>query len=165
MNLKKKIYISLVIFLIVDFLFIFLLIYPFFKNIKKSSEDLMTQKTDTLFYSKDKENFKVNQDFYEANKEGLERINEKFIDLEVPVEFIRFLEKNAVDNQLSIEISPASTEKKENNLWPSIVFQISANGSFPRFMRFLEKIENSPYLTEITNLSLKKLTNQKDTTG
>ncbi len=161
MNPKNKIYISLAIFITINLLFIVLLIYPFFKEIKKTSEELLLQKSNLLSFLEEIKNLKSSEEFYETNLENVEKIDEQFIDSEIPIEFIRFLEKNATDSQLSIEVSPLTAVKKETELWPSIFFQISTNGSFPNFLKFLEKLENGPYLVEVINLNLKRLVEEK----
>lgn len=158
----KKIYISLAIFFIVALLFIVLLIYPFFREIKKASGELLLQKINLFYHLEEIKNLKSSKDFYGINQKNLEKINEQFIDPEVPVGFIRFLEKNAADSWLSMEIIPTGAPKKDSDLlWPSLFFRISANGSSLNFLKFLEKLENGPYLTEIINLNLKKITEEK----
>lgn len=157
----RKIYISLAIFTAINLLFIVLLIYPFFKEIIKTSEELLLQKSNLLSFSEGVKNLKSSEEFYETNLENIEKIDEQFVDSEIPIEFIRFLEKNATDSQLSIEVSPLTTVKKETELWSSIFFQISTKGSFSNFLKFLEKLENGPYLIEVINLDLKRLAEKK----
>jgi len=157
MNPKKKIYISLTIFGILTILLIVLIIYPFLKEIKKNSEELLSQKNTLISFSEEIKNLKESKKLYDAHRESLEKIDELFVDPEMPIEFINFLEKNASDSQLSIEVSPVATVKKETDPWPSLALQISAAGSFPNFLKFLEKLENSPYLIEVLNLNLKRV--------
>ncbi|MCX6760810.1 MAG: hypothetical protein NTZ84_01730, partial [Candidatus Nealsonbacteria bacterium] len=86
-------------------------------------------------------------------------------DSEVPVDFISFLEKTASQSSVSIEISPFSAGKSGKDSWPFLNFQVNINGSFPSFLSFLEKIENSPYLIEIQNLNISQSAEVKNSSG
>ena len=78
-----------------------------------------------------------------------------FIDPEKPTSFIRFLEDTAHNSQVSIEHSFAGAEKDEEKAWPKLIYNISSSGSFVNFLKFLDKLENSPYLLEVSNLNIK----------
>lgn len=161
MNPKKKIYLSLSIFGVVTILLIVLTIPPLFKKIKKNSEELLLQKNNLISFSEEIKSLQDSKGLYEDYRTNLEKIDELFVDPEIPIEFITFLEKNAVDSQLSIDISPGAAAKKETEPWPNLSFQISTNGSFTNFLKFLEKLENSPYLIKVLNLNLKRLTEKE----
>ena len=163
MNPKKKIYISLSIFGVVTILLIVLTIYPLFKKIKKNSEELLLQKNNLISFSEEIKSLQDIKGLYGAYRTNLEKIDERFVDPEIPIEFITFLEKNAADSQLSIDVSPGAAEKKETEPWPNLSFQISTVGSSPNFLKFLEKLENSPYLIKVLNLNLKRLTEKEVT--
>lgn len=59
---------------------------------------------------------------------------------------------------MSIKISPSSATKIAKDPWPSINFQINAAGSFPNFLKFIDKLESSKYLIEIRNMNISRLT-------
>jgi len=158
----KKNYISFAILGMLSILLIILIIFPSLKQIKKISGELLTQKNNLASFSEEIKNLKDSKNLYEAYRENLERIDEVFVDSEIPIEFISFLEKNATTSQLLIEVSSVATIKKETDLWPSLSFQISTTGSASNFLKFLEKLENSPYLIEISNLNLKKLARKEE---
>ena len=157
--IHKKIYTTLVIFFIANLLFIFLLILPVFRDIKKNSKELVLQKTNLIFQNENVEKIKSNEDFYKNNKENLEKINNSFIDSEVPIEFIYFLENNANDSAVLIDISQINLEDKDKEKANTLSFKVSAKGSFSKFLKFLEKLETSPYLVKISDLDLKKIEN------
>ena len=163
MDLRKKIYISSTIFGIICILLIVFAIYPVFREIKRSSEEFLSEKKNLILLSEEIKDLQESKKLYEVHQLSLEKINELFIDPEIPIEFIRFLEKNATDSQLLIEISPLPTTvpKKGGELWSNLFFQISTKGSFPNFLRFLEKLENGPYLIEVINLNLKRSVEKK----
>lgn len=156
MNLNKKIYITLSIFLAICFVFIFFLIYPAIANIKSSSDKILNIKND-LFSLSEKEN-KLNEgeEFYNIYEKDIKKKNELLVDARIPVEFVRFLENMANELNLSIEISSLSVPEKKDDFWPSLALSVTTDGSFNDSMRFLDKLENAPYLIEIINLRINK---------
>jgi len=127
-----------------------------FIGIKKNSDELLLEKKNLSSFSEGIKDLQESKKLYEAHQADLEKISKEFVDPKVPVEFIKFLEQNAKNSGLSVDISPIATEEKENE-WPSLSFQITTNGSFPSLLKFLEKLENSPYLIEILNLNLMRI--------
>lgn len=156
MGPKKKIILFSMFFGIVSLVLVFLVIWPLVKNIKRNSNEFIeTRKEIILSKTKTKE-LEEFKNFYQKLNPDLERVSQLFIDPEVPIDLIKFWEKTAKDSELSISISPISSKTVEAEFWNSLGFQINLNGFSPNFLRFLEKIENSFYLVEIQNLSIKK---------
>jgi len=155
-ELKKKIFFSLIIFGIISVLLIFLMIYPLLKEIKKDSEDFISQKEKLISLKEEIKNFKKIESLYKTYQPNLDKIESLFINPEFPVEFISFLEENAEKSQLKIEISPLAG-KKETEPWPSLFFKIKTSSSFTNFLKFLERLESSFYLIEISDLNIKRL--------
>lgn len=157
MNKNKKIITASILGILI-FAFISTVIFQTTKAIKKNSDDLIFQKKELILLAnkiKDLEEFEKK---YKDNKEELEKTDKLFIEPENPVEFINFLNflrKTATDSEVAINISPPSQKKAEvSQPWPFITFQISGSGKFTNLMKFLEKMENSPYLIEISGLSM-----------
>ena len=161
MTPKNKINLSLVVFSILIISLIAFLISPLFTGIKNNSEDLVSKKQKLVSLEAKIENLEKSQSIWKEIEPNLKKIDQLFIDSRVPVEFISFLETTARDCELPIEISPALPGKIEEDPWPSLFFQISSTASFPKFLRFLVKIETSPYLIEIQNLNTRKLTERE----
>ena len=161
MTLKNKINLSLIIFSILSINLIVFLIYPLFKEIKNNSEDLISKKQNLLSLEAKIENLEKFQSLWQEIEPNFKKIDQLFIDPEVPVEFISFLETTARDCEVPIEISSALPSKIEEDPWPSLFFQISSTTSFSKFLRFLAKIETSPYLIEIQNLNTRRLTEKE----
>lgn len=161
MSSKKKIYLSLIFFGIISLLFLFLIIPHFLGEIRKNSENLVSSKNELISLQREIKNLKELKITYQTSQANLAKIDEIFIDSEAPIEFIDFLEKNAQISQQKIEISLVSKKEAEDELWPSLFFQISTFGSSPKFLKFSEKLENSPYLIEVLNLNIKKLTERE----
>jgi len=157
MNIKNKINLSLIFFLILAIFLIAFLIYPLLEDIKNNSKEIISQKKEIKVLEnkiRDTEEFRKN---YAEIKPNLEKIETLFTNSEAPIDFISFLEKTSQACHLTIKIVPSAITKKTEEPWPSLSFSITLTGSFPNFLRFLERLETGPYLTEIQNLSIKRL--------
>jgi len=155
MNIKNKINLLSILFLFLSIFLITFSIYPLLEDIKNNSKEIISQKKEVLSLEnkiKDIEEFRKN---YVKIKPNLEKIETLFTNSEAPIDFISFLEKTSQDCQVSIKIAPVAITSEEP--WPSLSFSITSAGSFPNFLRFLEKIESGSYLTEIQNLSIRRL--------
>jgi len=160
MSPRKKIYFWLLIFTLISLFFIVFLIPKFLKEIRAGSEKLISLKSELASFQKEKENLNQLSKAYQNYQENLVKIDKIFIDPRRPIEFFDFLDKNATLFQLKIEKSPVSRQKTETEP-PSLFLQISVIGSFPNFLKFLEKLENAPYLIDVLNLNVKKLTERE----
>ena len=157
MSFKRKIYISIIIFSGLSILLTVFLIYPLFSEIEKSSQNFLSQKQKLLALEKKVENLEKFKKILPEISTDLKKIDNLFVDPKVPIDFISFLEKTSQDFQLSLKISPGLPLKIEKDPWPSIGFQLSLAGSFSNFTKFLEKLESGPYLIEIQNLTISRL--------
>lgn len=108
------------------------------------------------------EKFKI---LYKNIEEALKTIDKLFVGSEVPVDFITFLENTSQSSSVKTEISPSSVRKIEKDPWPSLIFQLSSSGSFNNFLKFLKKLENSPYLVETQNLNIARIGGEKTATS
>lgn len=158
MNLKRKIYLTLGISGLLSVLLMILAILPLFNEIKENSEDFILKRGELTFLETEIKNLEKFEKQYQDYQQNLEKINSLFINPEVPIDFIRFLEKLASDSKISVRISLSPAPKVETQPWPSLFFQLSGVSSFSNFSKFLEKLENSPYLIEVQNLIIRRLT-------
>ena len=74
MNLKNKINLSLVIFIILSIILILFAIYPLFKEIKINSEDLISKKQSLTFLEGKIENLKRYQTIWRQIEPNLEKL-------------------------------------------------------------------------------------------
>ncbi len=155
MTLNRKITISIASSLILSILFVIFVVFPLFSEIKEIPQVLSSQRQKLVELEekvKDLDKFKKILPEISLN---LEKIDHFFIDPEVPVDFIRFLEKIAQDSKVSLKISPASLPQTVNaDSWSSILFHLSLAGPFHNLSNFLEKLESSPYLIEVHGLNI-----------
>lgn len=165
MKIEKKTNISIIIFLALIIFIIVFVVSPLIGEIKKGSQGLISEKNKLSVLGEQinsLERFKI---LYKNLEEILEKIDNLFINKEVPLEFIGFLERTASKSSVDVEISPFSGGQADKNPWPYLIFQITTDGSFPQILSFLEKMENSPYLIEIQNLTINQTGGEKKPTG
>ncbi len=157
MSTKNKIYIALTILGLLSIVLAVFVVSPFLGKIKNNSQELISQKQAFAKLEIKIENLKQFKVLYQNLKPSLAKIDILFVDKDVPVNFIEFLEESARHSQVSAEISLFPLKEIKEDPWDSFRFQIAATGSFPDFLKFLEKLENSYYLVEIQNLNIRRL--------
>lgn len=154
MSMRKKINISIAVFLGLDALIAAFLIYPAFSEIQNNSSKLIAQQKALSALDAKTANLEKFSSLYKNLEDVLAKINNLLVSGDVPVEFISFLEKTSLESGMKIDISPAPANPGKSDLWPSLGFEVRAVGSFPNFLKFLEKLEASPYLVEIQQLNV-----------
>jgi len=157
---KQTLIISLILILIVSGIIIGV-IYHSAKEIKKNYSALLSEKREIVLLKIKAENLIKFQEQYLIFHERLDEINEVFIDSETPINFLQFLEKIADDVHLPIEISIGAVKESKLDIWPSLSFQIITKGDPNKVFKFINKIDNSPFLIEIETLNMVRL-NQND---
>lgn len=156
MNPKQRTIIFLIIFGIVITGLLGFIIYFQLRGISRASEELIAEKKELILFQKRMGQLEQFKKTYKELEPNLKKMDNLFVDPEVPIDLIKFWENVAEKRGLSIEISPAIIRSLSSAPWNSMGFQIVLAGSFSDFLKFLEKIENSPNLIEIQSLALKK---------
>jgi hypothetical protein len=161
MSPSKKIIISFAVFGVLVMIIAAFGIYPFFMRIKDDSEEIVKQRQALAeFFSKDK-NLKDFQKLYREQKINFLKIENLLIDSEEPINFIEFLEREAANLGLFLSLTPGAFRQEKADPWPSLGFQLTLTGSFPSFLKFLNKLEAAPYLIEVSGLNIKRLSEKE----
>jgi len=158
MTPKRKINIFLIIFGLLTVFLVIFVIYPLFSGIKISSQDLLSQRKTLISFEAKLESFERFKNLYPQIQPDVEKISTLLVSAEVPVEFITFLENTARDCQVSLDIGSAAQGESKEDPWPFLALKMSSVSSFPNFLKFLDKLEASPYLIEVQNLNISKVT-------
>lgn len=161
MTIKRKTNLTLLILAALSLFSVFLVINPIFSQIKEEAGNLAIQKKELLESEvkiKNLYDFKANFKQYQQN---FEKIDELFINISEPIEFIEFLEREAATSLLFMEITPPLQINKNGDFGAALEFSLNLGGDFPNFLRFLERLKSSPYLIEPLNLSIRKINNSK----
>lgn len=159
-TLKNKIFLSAFLFLILNLILILFFIYPSWKEIQEKSEELILVKEKLLALEQEVKSIDELKKLEERLKPAKEKIESLFINKEIPLELISFLENLSQSCQVSQEILPLPKSSKKSSLtepWPFLDFQMKLFGSFPNIARFLEKIESGPFLIKVENLNIVRL--------
>jgi len=154
MTIQNKVKISIVFFIISILFVLILVLNPLLKEIKNNSTDLISQEEKSVSLDEKIKNLEGLKAVYSQFEPNLEKIDALLVNSEMPIDFISFLEGIGKLNQGKIKISSVSCSKTEEDIWPSVCFQVSFAGATVNFFKFLEKIENSPYLVSIKNLNI-----------
>ena len=170
----KKIHPLLIIFGVLNLLLIIFVIWPLLKQINEVSQNFSSERNKVVYLKAEKENIKKIEQIYKSYESDLNKTEALLFEPESPISFINFLEKTATDSQVKMEISSMIKQEQPSNakpgqkssikqqqnedLWSSLSLQIVISGSFNNTAKFLEKIENGPYLIQITDLNIISLT-------
>ncbi len=153
---EKKLEISIAIFIVLVVLIVIFAVTPLLGAIKGNSEEMIAQKNKFSNF----ENKLIKLEEFKLVKEELSsdfaKVDSLFINGDVPVAFIRFLESSAQEYSSDIEIISGGVQKSREDKWESVVFQLTTSGSFTNLSRFLKKLENSPYLINLQSLNISK---------
>lgn len=136
---------------------IFVSILPLLNNIKMSSQALVLQKATLTLLQKQVNEIEGFQKSYLVIQRDLAKFEEGFVDIEVPIKFIEFLEAEAQGAGLEIEISPLSSVINREGPWWSTTFQISLRGNSGNCLRFLERLEQSHWLLELLQINIARI--------
>lgn len=158
MSPVKKIYIAVIFFLLVTVLLISFLIYPSFSAIRENSQALLQEKNKIAFLVQEEEGREKLENFYQLYKQDLASLEAIFFDVDLPLDFINFLEESANQTQVQIRVSSIKKDVNKEDSWPILLIQLAIVGHFPNSSEFLERLETGPYLAEVLDLSVKKLT-------
>jgi Tfp pilus assembly protein PilO len=156
MTAKKKTYLIILLFAIVAICIFIFVVKPIFKGIKNYNSAMLEAKKERVTLDAEIDTLSDFKKQFQEYKINLEKIDSLFVNSEIPVDFIRFLEKLASDSGVSMEMYPVSSAESGIQDWKTLGYQLSVSGSFLNFSRFLEKLENSSYLVEVQDMSLQK---------
>ncbi len=156
MNNKQTIYLILAIFITTALLLVLFLIYPIFSDIRLSSKRILHQRAQMQNMELEDRQLTIFKEKYKEYQSNLLKIDKLLVDANNPIDFITFLESVARDINILTEIKLLATQAKNVPKWPTLTFQILANGSFSNIMAFSQKLETGPYLIKVQRLSITK---------
>lgn len=158
---KNKIYISVAITVIISLCLVVFGIVPFLGRVKQNSEEFTAQRGLLDLAEARIEEVKAFQDGHSALQQDLNRIEHAFIEADSPVVFLGELEQAAMSAGLPIKISPFGSKLEPDDLWLSAGFGVSAAGALESCLRFLELLEQSRWLFEISQFSLAEVSEEQ----
>ena len=160
--MNQKTIIAIATFFVVILLFTALAVFPLLQAIKRDSKDLESQYLKVLTAASAEKEVAEFLEFFEVNEESFNVIENIFVDAQTPIGFIQFIEEIAAASNLTVKITPDDPKKQKGVPWPVMDFQLASSASYPMFLRFLEKLENGPYLLLVQNASLTRERSSRD---
>lgn len=138
------------------YLFLLTLSYYFLEvRIKEKSGKLVDIKRSLALAENRSENRGLEAELIDKIGSDSQKIDSLFINLDEPIGLIKFFEELASQCNVSIKITASSATSSEENNWKSIDFQINSSGSVANSLKFIEKLDRSPYILEIENASIR----------
>lgn len=148
----NKINILLAVILLSAFVFILFVIFPILGQIQKNADRLVVLRQEKLILE---DQLTALQDYKETARDvqkNLDALEDMFVNVQFPVDFVQFLENLASENDLLIEISsPAGGEEDGYAM-----FQLALRGTSPDFTRFIARLETGPYLVKIQQMQIQR---------
>jgi len=157
---KKNVYIILIVFALLFGITIRVLLASFDSFKDASQTSAFQKKIQNLFQQRIKEYEEFKEKYYLYDK-TLEKVESSFVAKDAPVRFIEFLESLAKKSDVSAEIHPLNIKKSNSDLWEPVAFRVSLKGSFPNCLRFLEGLEQSSWLIEVTRVDVERIGEKK----
>jgi Tfp pilus assembly protein PilO len=154
---QKKIFFSILISITILAVILGFLIWPLFSQVKSFATIILTQKS-TLKLLQDQvttlEDFQKNYNLYSGQ---FQRIANGFVNQEVPLNFIEYLEALGRSNNLEVVINNMGFDSKnKKDALTALDFQVNAKGVVSNSLRFLEQLENGTWFLEIRQMNLEK---------
>lgn len=160
---RRKFYLtagSIAFFLLI---FVFIVLLPRFRSLSERVRDMQLARNERIALDRQMSSLhafaRKSEEF-----EGVFRDVQKTMVVEAgaPIEFVQFLENTAVQTGVQIEIvSVAPSAGKA--LGNALVFELKLSGLGSDVLRFLAKLEKTPYLIEVKRFQLEKLSMQSGT--
>ena len=151
-----KLYTIIAVIIIVAVSSFFLGILPLFDKIKSNADKFREYKKDLLVINGKRNTLKETKEEYQKIEDGVNKITGSLLGENI-INFVQLIENIAKDTNNIKEIqliSSGSDSKKE--IQPNLEFKISLWGTFPTLISFLTKLENMPYLVDVTSIQIDK---------
>ena len=158
---KKKVIIYVAVTILLLSMVVFTLYY-LGQGIRDDYQTLLVAKKDEVLMAKDIENIAEFNNIALSYASEFVSFEGIFINPDIPIPFIEFLEEASQASQLELDIVPSDPERVKGDPWSSMDFSLTLEGRYPDFVEFIEKLESAPYLMELRNLSIKKFRGRTD---
>lgn len=145
-------------------LFVLVLAFPL-RAVLENSASLSLVKKDLLDIEARASGFEKLRQAYQSRLADIGKVEAVFVEQQLPVDLIAFLEESSRATGFEIKISPILNPASKIDPWPSLIFQVSGSGPSQRINQFLEKTENNPFLASLTNLNIRRVEPEKSKKG
>jgi len=154
LNLKKKIIISLVVFILIIACLIYFIVIPTIKDIKRMGVEIEIQRIDLEEKYQKGQSLRQLTETLEEIEPQLSKLNQVFINQNRELEFITTLEEVADYSNIMQKINLSDFQGIDNQKYKKMPFQLFAQGSFINQMNYLTYLEALNYYININFLEL-----------
>lgn len=126
-----------------------------FRRLKRTSSELLSTRRRLRKMMEEEARIKKWEKGAFAAPASLRKMKGALVDPEVPLSFLNSLEEAAEKAPLSYDISVSVPrgKKEKKGKFGKLEAEVETEGSFPASLRFLDYLENSPYLIKTERLS------------
>ena len=157
MTLHSKTIAALAASAVILLVFTAFILFPLLRSIRSDSSRVFAARQELSQVSMYEEQTQKFEELSRAREGDVAVLRNLFVDRNTPIAFIEFLETYSQNSQVSLEIRPVESLKKEADVWDSIDFELTGRGPFPGALSFLKQVERAPYLLEFKNVILQRL--------
>ncbi|MFA6375930.1 MAG: hypothetical protein WCX69_00830 [Candidatus Paceibacterota bacterium] len=159
MSLNKKSFFAAIVFAALFLGVMFFVCAPVISNIKNVGIEILRQRQKIVDYDRRISKTREFGAFARREKSALGKLGGVFVDSQMPLDFINSLEAAARDTEVEIKLSSSLSQSGLASAagWPSISIEGEITGQIPGILRFVKKIENSPYLVEIKSFDIEAI--------
>ncbi len=153
-NIKRKITFTIVIFLLVNALIVYLIIIPTINDIKQLRVNIITQKTDLEKKIAREKNINILSEKLDKIEPQMKKFEQIFINQNRELEFITTLEGVALSNKVLQKINLNLNAAKTEQTYRKIPLELKIQGNFNNLLQYLTNLENLNYYINITSLEI-----------
>jgi hypothetical protein len=154
MSPKRKIFITIL--LVLGSLIVVLVfgIAPLIQGISKDERKFQTQKQELEVFKEETQEIENFAAFSQEKHQDVEGLELLFVSPETPIPLIEFLEQSSLLLGIELTIIPGEATKLTGDFWPSLELRVSSKAAYPLASAFLKAMENAPFATEISSVTM-----------
>ncbi len=153
-DLKNKIAVSLIGFLLIIFSLVYFIVWPTIRDIKIMGSEIDAQKIDLEKKYIKGQNLKQLTENLKKIEPKLELLEQIFINRNRELEFITSLENEANKNRVNQKINLSAPASTENQNFQKIGLQLFTQGGFNNLLAYITDLESLSYYINFKTLEL-----------
>jgi Tfp pilus assembly protein PilO len=152
LNIKNKIAINIILFLLANALIVFLLITPFINHIKNLRTNIITEKINLETKIARERDVNLLSEKLDRIEPQLKKFEKIFINSNRELEFITTLEGIAVKNNVAQKINLDLSAAQSEQIYKRIPLELNVQGDFKNLITYLIDLEALSYYLNINML-------------
>lgn len=121
-------------------------------RLRERSISLIETKKDLALAEKRSRNVALEEELFAKINSNKQTIDALFVNSDEPIVLIKSWEELAAQCNISVKINASQIIASKDDAWKSVGFKITGSGSVANSLRFIEKLERSPYILEIQSV-------------